>query len=383
MRVSLSPFLRGDTWWCRVPRLDAPAVQRSLGIVGKEHRDVAQFMCDFLRWLKGRRESFLLDQLALNTTTVSAAYTAFTENRLEQFIRDLREGVTDVDLEPFVAKWQRELERRKKPNAETRAKYLRQVRTLIPAGQPFRRSTFTKQRIRAWLGELTVAQPNRYRAALSSFAQFLLLEDVLVVNPVRHVPMAKEADPRSLHLSIEDAKRLVDAIEPEFRPLHALMLATGMEISAAVAVRRRDLDFARNTAYARGTKRITRERTCMIYERWLWAWEIVRTYVQAAPHLPESRVFARLTSEGSLDALRRALRAATLPDEYRQHDHRHTWAVQAVRDGLALHTIAAQLGHRDAMMVVRVYGRYRPDRSDFDLNVKDTATSDEKQSKNA
>jgi integrase len=373
VRTSISPFLRGNVWWARIPRLDAAPVQRALDVVGKEHRDTARQVCDFLRWLRGRRESWLLDQLATGGIAVGAAYTAYGENRLDQFIVDARDGVKDADLEPFVAKWQRELERRKKPNPDTRAKYLRQVRTLIPAGQPFRRSQFTKQRIREWLSGLA-GQTNRHRAALSSFGQFLMLEDVLPTNPVRQVPMVTEASPRTLHLTADDAKRLVAALDESYRPLHALMLATGMEVSAALAVRRRDVDFKARTVFARGTKRASRERTCHVYERWDWAWQLVSLHVTAAAILPDAKIFPHLTGDASLDALRSALKATKLDESYRQHDHRHTWAVQAIRDGIDDHAIAYQLGHANAGMLRRVYGRYRPDRSDFDRNATHSAT---------
>lgn len=368
-RARITPFLRGRWYWARVPRLDALAVQRSLGT---DDLGVARAMCEFLRWLRGRRESYLLDQLASGKVGVGPAYTAYTENRLEAFIRELREGITDADLEPYVARWQKELERRKRPNPRTRGAYLAKVRTLMPEDQPFRRSQFTKQKIREWLSGLDIGQPNRYRAALSSFAEYLVFEDALPSNPVRQVPMATEREPRALHLSPEDATRLVGAIERPYRGLHALMLCTGMEVGAALAVLRQDLDFARRTAYARGTKRAWRQRTCTVYGPWLALWATIQAELPAT--LPTARVFAGLDAEGSLRALRRALAATGLPEDYRQHDHRHTWAVRAVRDGLALHTIAYQLGHRDATMVMKVYGRYQPQRSDFDRNTTPSAT---------
>jgi integrase len=371
-RVRLNPFLRGEVWWARIPRLEKASVQRSLDVRGKENRDVAVEVCTFLKWLKGRRESFLLDVLAAGRERVGTAYTAYTENRLDQFIIELREGVKDVDLEPFVAKWQKELERRKKPNAQTRAKYLRQVRTLIPAGQPFRRSQFTKQRVRDWLDSLGVGQPNRYRAALSSLAEFLLFEDAIAVNPVRQVKMSQEAEPRTKHLIQSDAKKLLDAFaDDRFAAFHALMLATGMEFSAA-----RRLDGSTVTSdsvYAAGSKTVHRQRTCTIYKRWRWAWDRVLAFLATRPE--SAHPFAWVDVWRSRSALRAALKAAKLDETYTQHDHRHTWAVQAIRDGIQPHTIAYQLGHRDATMLSKVYGRYRPQTSDFESNATNRATA--------
>jgi integrase len=346
-----------------VPRLGARAIQKPLGVVGSDHRDVAVDVCRFLAWLRGRRESFLLDAIAEGKTTAGAAYTAYSDNRLNDFITELREGITDVDLEPQVAKWQRELARRKSPNADTRAKYLHQVRTLIEEGKPFRRSAFTKQRIREWLSSLDVGQPNRYRAALSSFAEYLTFEDILPANPVLHVRPARESEPRTKHLSQADAKALVDTFEPgsKMQALHALMLATGMEFGAARAVD--PADVTPTSVYAAGTKRAHRKRTCEIPPRWRWAWAIARAEI--LKHKPGTRPFADISVHESLRALKAALKRAHLDEEYVQHDHRHTWAVQALKDGLPLHVVAHQLGHRDATMTLRVYGRFIPSGADY------------------
>jgi integrase len=362
-RVSPSPFLRGNSWWARIPRLAAPAVQRPLGVLGATNRDVALEVCRFLAWCKGRRESFLLDAIAENKTTAGEAHTAYVENRLTTFIVELRDGVTDTDIEPYVMRWQKELTRRKKPNAETRAKYLRQVRTLLIEGTPFRRSAFTKQRIRDWLSSLEIEQPNRYRAALSSFAEYLVFEDVLPGNPVRLVPMAAESEPRTKHLSQLDAKKLIAAFDPgmKYKALHALMLATGMEFGAARMVD--PATITDNSAFADGTKRAHRRRTVTIPERWQWAWEIARDEI--LNYGDGQRPLASISVYQSARALARALKAAKLDESYTQHDHRHTWAVQAIRDGIPLHVVAHQLGHRDATMVLKVYGRFVPTSADF------------------
>lgn len=360
-RDTVTPFLRGRVWWARVPRLDAEPVQRSLGVIGPENADVARRVADFLRWLKDRRESWLLDQIASGKVPVGPVYTAHLDNRLPAFITELRDGITDVDLEPFVAKWLNEMERQKNPNARTRATYVRQVRSFIPESRSFRRSTFTKQAIREWLGSLTISQPNRYRAALSSFANFLVFMDVLPVNIVQQVPQQSESAPRSLHLTQEEARRLVDALPAPHKALHALMLATGMEVSAALKLRRQDVGVRQ--AYAAGTKQASRARMVGVYHRWEWAWEI---FVLGAPTLGAAEpVFPGVTYDATHRSLKRALAIAGLPAEYSTHDHRHTWAVQAIRDRIPLPMIASNLGHRDSTMLLKVYGKYIPTGADF------------------
>jgi integrase len=360
-RVSVTPFLRGNVWWARIPRVGHSAIQRTLGVVGKENRDRAVEVCDFLGWLRKRQDAWLLDQMALGKVEVTPAYRAYLENRLPEFVVELRDGIADVDLEPMLALWQKELTRQKKPSAATRAKYLKQVRTLIPDGQPFKRSQFTRQTIRAWLGGLKVGQTNRFRAALSSFAKFLVMEDVLALNPVVQVPMAAESRPRTLHLDQGQAKRLLDALPAPYKAFHALMLCTGMEFAAAVAVRPEDV--GDRQVFAAGTKRSHRRRTVGVYDRWLWAWDLFR---HDAPPFEEGRpIFAKVNRWTSHDALKRALAVASLDPDYTTHDHRHTWAVQAIKDRLPLPMIASNLGHRDSAMLLKVYGQFAPTGADF------------------
>jgi len=298
----------------------------------------------------------ILDAIVSGRTSLPRAFDG--RHDLKALVRDM----DDMDIEPMVARWQKELERRKKPNAETRAKYLRQVRTLIPAGQPFLRSHFTKTRIREWLESLGIGQTNRHRSAMSSFAQFLALEDVLPGNPVRVVPMQAESEPRTLHLSPLDAKKLIRAIgNAKLQAFHAAMIATGMEHGAT-----KRIDPAKVTesnVFAAGSKRTHRQRTCTIYKRWQWAWDIARAYIEQQPD--GSLPFAEVGYAASKWALDKALKATGLNPEYTQHDHRHTWAVQALRDGLEDQVVAHQLGHKDASMVRRVYGKYIPNSGDF------------------
>ena len=113
---------------------------------------------------------------------------------------------------------------------------------------------------------------------------------------------------------------------------------------------------------APGTKRINRNRSIYITEP--WCWEIFGAWLHQQPALPGAPVFT-IGYDGAAAALKRALDAAEI-DDYKPHDWRHTYAVQALRDGLAAQTVAHQLGHKDATMVLKVYGRFVPNRADYE-----------------
>jgi len=361
-RYSVTPFRRGKWYWARIPRIGKAGRQRSLGV---NSRDVAQLICAMLETLRGRRESFLLDELAEKRVGFGPVLDAFNESRLDQFIKDLREGRADEDLEPYVAKWQAEMARIGKPTAPTRAKYLGQVRTFLPERIARPRSTFTKRTVRTWLAGLGVASTNRYRAALSSFAEYLVEEEVIAFNPVRQVKAIVEPDPRLRYLDQDEARRLLAAItDARARAYQALAAATGMERQALGRLLRRDIDMSARTAYARGTKKKHRQRTVSVYSRWEWAFDHVAKYLASHPMLPDAKVFAGLSHDVAYRALKDACKAIGVED-YTTHDWRHTWSVQALRDGVSINTIAHQLGHVDPVMTLQVYGRFRPTGSDF------------------
>lgn len=51
--------------------------------------------------------------------------------------------------------------------------------------------------------------------------------------------------------------------------------------------------------------------------------------------------------------------------DYTTRDHRHTYAVQALRDGYSYAVVAHQLGHATTALVHKVYGRHAPSAADY------------------
>jgi hypothetical protein len=62
---------------------------------------------------------------------------------------------------------------------------------------------------------------------------------------------------------------------------------------------------------------------------------------------------------------------------YRQHDQRHSWAVRQARAGTPAELIARQLGHSNAVMVLKIYGRFMPSQQDRDKWEKIAAAQDQ------
>jgi integrase len=49
-----------------------------------------------------------------------------------------------------------------------------------------------------------------------------------------------------------------------------------------------------------------------------------------------------------------------------QRDARHSYAVRAIRSGVPAEVVARQLGHANAVLVLKVYGRFAPNQRERD-----------------
>jgi integrase len=287
--------------------------------------------------------------------------------RLPEFIQEVKLGSHDLDLEAFVERWVREMERRKQPSERIRQRYENQVRTFIKPG--FRLSRLTRPAIRQWLEDLPVAQPNRYRSALSSFCKFLVLEEVLEYNPVTAVPASQESDPRDRHLSPDEALWVVRSMPTAAHAaLQALIICTAADVESALAIRVKDIDRRNRTVFLRGTKKRWRERTCYVYDRWSTMWNIVEDFLSKRLGLPDALVFEGFHYDLVWEVFREKLRELKV-DDYTMKDHRHTWAVQALRDRIQLHAVSQQMGHRDPTMVLKVYGKHVSRAADYRVEI--------------
>ena len=360
-------YRKGGTWVIRVPQRAGAGVLRGTGTPDKR---TAQALERMVSELKVRRDWEILDAITGGERrglagdkhaprpraplTLGAVFDAWRVNDLDR----LRSRLADVDVEPLIVEWQGALRAKLGEDSETVSHYLTHVRSLIPAGVACSRAELTYRRIVAWLAELKVSDPTRrkYRAALMNFTEYLVRVGVLDTNPVREVKPPKAGAPRQRHLDLHDVLRLVERQEEPFRTLSALVHGTGMEISAALRVKRSDVDKLAKTVRAHGTKTHARDRTAYIAE---WAWPYVERHM--ATLTPGALLFPGVDRWRASDEHRAACKAlGETFEDYRLHDARHTYAVRAIKAGAPFEHVAAQLGHADTTMVVKVYGRYKP-----------------------
>jgi integrase len=272
----------------------------------------------------------------------------------------LRAQLDDVNLEPHVDVF---LERHGRNVAtDTIARYGHVVRSLIPKGVPFPRSAFTVDRLDSWLAAYPAGRATRRKAhsAMSNFAKHLVRTRVLDTNPMRSIAAPPASPPRLRYLDVPDMKRLANCQPEPFSALSALLGGTGIEVSVAVGLKGRDFDTARREVRAAGTKTHSRDRIVRVAE---WAWPYLEERLASLG--PNDLLFPGVHRWAASDAHRAACRLAEI-ENYQLRDQRHSYAVRAARSGTPAEFIARQLGHADAVLVLKVYGRFMPSQQERD-----------------
>jgi integrase len=307
---------------------------------GTTDATVADDVAAMVKRYKRRREYAPLIGVLEKRYTLAALYDADLRGAVKQLVAESN----DRDLSPLV------------DELVTNAKYRKQIRALIPDGQRFPASWFRRARLSAFLDGLSCSNStkNRYRAALSVFAGRLVEREIIEHNPVRDI-RGKERNPVPFqYLRPAEFMSVTLRSDDKYKALFALLYGSGMEIGAALVVRRRDIDPERMTVWAHGTKTEHRDRECSVDP---WAWQLLWEY--ARDFLPDAQLWT-MRADTAWRYHQRRLKDAGLP-RMRLHNTRHSFAVAARRRGESDEWIAQQLGHADSTMVAKVYGNYKPD----------------------
>ena len=345
----MSIYKRGKTWSVYVPTRTGGRVSRT---TGTSEKTLARQMDAMLQRLASKREWLYLDAVTEGRLSVGELFDADHPDGLEQ----LRHELNDVDVADFAGAWLDSVRAKTMASSDTAQQYATKLRSLVPEGGQLLRSELTYARLTDWLAKLPVgpSTKRKYHAALSSFCQYLLHAGVLDSNPMRNVKAPRANPPRMRWLEFHEVKSLVEAHAEPHRTLCALLHGTGIEISVALKLKASDFDRVNKTVRAKGTKTHSRDRVAAIAK---WAWPYVEARLSTM--LPNAPMFPNMDRWRALDALK-ATAAAIDIEDYHLHDARHTYAVLALRNGAPFEVVAHQLGHADTSMVVRVYGRFRP-----------------------
>jgi integrase len=342
-------YLRGATYFIGIPSRSRGWIKRTTGTLDKSLARSMSRMVDDLG-PRGRRAWDLLEAVESKRLAVAQLYDAYSMGRLDL----LREQLEDVDLEPQVSDWLKVIASHMAP--DTLDHYELYVRSLIQVGKRFPRSALTHERLVHWLASRKVGRSTKrkYHAALSGFCEYLKDIGVLQRNPMREVKAPAPAPARMRYLGQADVQRLIDVQPHPYNVLSAVLHGTGMEVSVALSLKRRDVDHDRREVRAKGTKTRTRDRIARVAE---WAWPMVERHISLLT--PNAPLFPGINRWTASDKHREACKALEI-EAYQLKDARHTYAVKAIRAGAPFEVVARQLGHADITMAVRVYGRFKP-----------------------
>jgi integrase len=176
-------------------------------------------------------------------------------------------------------------------------------------------------------------------------------------------------------LEVEQVTALVEATPEYWKPLVALLATSGLRISEALGLRRRDLDLAGGTATVRKTVVEVEGRQVLTTPKSKASRRSVKLIPsvvsmlksQALPLDPDGFVFAQPGKTGPLSRTwfnRRVLKPAAARAAIRPlvsaHDLRHTAGAIASRTGMHPMAVKEMMGHSSIRVTYDVYGHLFP-----------------------
>lgn len=329
---------------------------------GTRDRATAKLMETMLHELgpRGTRRWDLLEPVVRGQVSLGQLYDAWRSKTVDRLLATL----ADTDLRPLLNDWEARLLNAPATAARGR-EYRRKLSGIVPTDDnaPWLASTLTPEAVRAWLDSLrarngVVASPataRKHAAALGSFVKFAMQRGALKASPLAGIELEPQPFKPVEFLERDEVERLIAGTPAPYVNLFAFLYGTAAEIGAALAVTRRMVDLERGMVRLPGTKNHNRDRQAMIAE---WA----RPYVAEACRdlLPDAPLFPGIDRWRATKVHGKTLAALGLR-HMKLHAARHSWAVRAIRSGWPLEQVRRQMGHADAQMVLRVYGRYMAD----------------------
>lgn len=350
-------------YYTNVPReLGAPA-QCSTGTKDKNLATRIGRLVDELG-PRGQRRWDILRAVSDGHITLDRLWDLYSRNGIEQ----LAARLNDIDLSPLVDEWAKSHVTRVTPAHAKLAKIY--VRRFIPEGKPFIRSQLTSNSIARFLDSLevkTTAKKDpkhraassgtklKHHAALSAFFRWAVMARHLPDNPLRLIEKPKSGKARDQHLSFANVLRLIEATPPAFKAIEALAHC-GMEVSAILRLTRGDVNLTDETAHARGTKTAWRNRIVSIQK-----WALVHLRAACRGKHPAAKLFPGILNGRVYDVHEATCKKLGAEfAHYRFHDARRSFAIIALKNGATHESVSYILGHKDASLVLRVYGRHAP-----------------------
>ena len=172
-------------------------------------------------------------------------------------------------------------------------------------------------------------------------------------------PFKKVDAARIRYLTLTEAKRLLNASDPEFRPLVEAALQTGARYGELIRLQARDFDAEVGTVAIRQSKAGKPRHVVLTAEG-------VTLLRKLTAGRQGDDLILRRASGGpwrkgyQKRPMAEVVQRAKIAPPISFHGLRHTWASLAVMAGMPLLVVARNLGHVDTRMVERHYGHLAP-----------------------
>jgi integrase len=191
------------------------------------------------------------------------------------------------------------------------------------------------------------------RAALNhAFAEGLIEHDTAwrKVKPFRNVETA-----RARYLKVAEARRLINASTPEFRPLAQAALQTGCRFGELIRLTVADFNSDSGTIAIRRSK-TGKARHVVLTPEGMELFTALTAGRAGHEHLLRKANGEPWGRGQQWQRMLGACQQAKITPPISFHGLRHTWASLAVMGGVPLMVVARNLGHSDTRMVERHYG---------------------------
>ena len=198
---------------------------------------------------------------------------------------------------------------------------------------------------------------SRVISCLKSFYKFLLIDKVVIKNPMENIeiPKLKKSLPHTL--SEEEVNNLlevplIDAFSYRNKAMLEVLYATGIRVSELVSLKMGDIDF--ENAILRTMGKGSKERIVPLGEYALNYLTIyVRNYRQSllkkeySDYLFLNNHGKQLTRQGFFKIIKARAKEARIERELSPHILRHSFATHLLNHGADLRSIQELLGHSD------------------------------------
>jgi integrase len=205
------------------------------------------------------------------------------------------------------------------------------------------------------------ATANRTLTVLKAALNIAWREGKVASNSEWHrvEPFEKVDAARVRYLSVNEAKRLINACEPDFRRLVQAALQSGARYGELAALQVHDFNPDAGTIAIRQSKAGKPRHVVLTDEGVAFFKHVCVGRTGAEIMLSKARGGAWLKSHQKRP-MAEACGVAKIAPPIGFHGLRHTWASLAVMAGVPLMVVAKNLGHADTRMVERHYGHLAP-----------------------